>query len=471
MKPGPIIQTGVVQTERTFPTASSLFLTGESEMGRAGVPIVLRTLAHREEFLGARPTLNPLMWDSIEAAFALGVPQIVVSRRVGAGAVRATASFADSVPTATMRVTAKGEGAYGNAFRIELEEGDTGGFRIVVTNTVVPARRETSPSFASVTEAVAWGTNAARFVDVIDIGTSSNNPAYIANVALTGGTDDRANINQAAIAAAWDAIPAQVGPGYACAAGSTTDAAQAKIITHAAARNRLARLTSPDTADSADPVSKVTAARTVAGHETARVYAGWWEIRPIVGAPQRYVPGDVVASALDCRNEANGVSPAQPSAGDLGIVDHPLFLGLSQPAWSDADLELFAAGGVTPFVTLADGSTRVYDVITVANPNTDPEYLQDGTGRILMRLNALFAQAAEPFMFDQITAGRLLDLESAAGSVLAPYLADESVALATVVARDVAECRAAGRFLVDVGIDVPDAARTVQITISKEGSA
>lgn len=466
-KPGTIIETGTRPPARVFPTQSSVHIAGEFTRGKAGEVYVIRNLAQRDRLLGPRLAANPVVWDSIEAILALQAPSVTVSRIVGPDAERSSVDLVDANEDATMRVLAKGEGDYGDDFEVEVTV-DGGSFRLIVTHDTDSTLNVTSPSFTTVTQAVNWAASLGQggTIEIEDIGTSPLNPDAQTE-SLTGGDDDRGNITQDEITAARNAITDHAGPGYACAAGRTLDASQDAVIEHAWARNRVARLTAPDVDDPAEVLAKVENAREVEDHETAAVVWPSWEIRGLVDSEPRVVPGDVVLAALEARNDSAGINPAEAAAGEFGIVDHPLFLGLTREA-SDETLDAFAEGGVIPFKRMKDGTIRAYDSISVANPVTDPEYVDIGVGRLLMRLRAEMEPIAELYVHKKITPGRLLKLASDLEPVVKRY--EDVMDGWQVEPRPLEECREAKEFLVDVLIVVAETGRTVRVTITKEGT-
>lgn len=467
--PGPVITTGTTRPSRSFPTQTdTFFLIGESEKGRAGTAIEVRSMTQVADKLGARLAANPLAYDTLEVFFAEGGSRALFSREVGPDAARAALVLEDSGAVDTMRVLAKGEGTYGNALDAEIEAGDDGGFVIVIHDATGVIER--SFELQSVTEAVLWGENVSRYVDVEDIGTSSNDPDVIGATSLAGGTDDRGDITLDEVEEALDALTPDLGPGQVALPGRTTDGAHELVIEHAAAHNRVPILDAPNSATVADATAKADTDRTVTGHETARLVWPWLTIRGLTGASTRTVPPSGLIAALDARNDTSGVSPNQASAGEFGRVQSDLVLGLSQDALTDTDRQALAAKGVTPVRRLADGSLRVYDLVTLANQLTDPENAQVGTARLLMRLRAECGPVAETSQFREITPGNLLAFAAGVEGVIARY-APDSIYGFEVAARDIDECREEREFRVDALIQVTPGARVVRLTITKEGSA
>jgi phage tail sheath protein FI len=469
--PGPVITTGTSRPNRSFPTQTdTFFLTGEFEKGPAGTAIEVRSMAQVADRLGDRLAANPLAYDALELFFAEGGARALVSREVGPAAVRATVVLDDSGGVDTMRVTAKGEGSYGNLLNVAIAAGDVAGtFVIAVTHDTLGAL-ETSPALADVTEATIWAENVAEHVDIADIGTSSLDPAVVAATSLTGGTDDRGNILQAHVTLALTAFTQDLGPGQVASPGRTAEAAHAAVIAHAASYNRVPLLDAPNDANVATVTGRADAARSVTGSNRARMVWPWVQIRGLTATTRRTVPPSALQAAFDARNDNQSVSPNQGAAGEFGRVQSSLVLGLSQPAASDADREALADKGVTIIRRISDQSIRTYDITTLANRLTDPEYRQIGTARLLMRLKAECEPPAESFQFREITPGNLLALAAGVENVIKRY-APDSIFGYQVQARDIDECRAAEEFRVDALIEVTEGARTVSITITKEGAA
>ncbi len=472
--PGPIISTGTRRPVAAFPTTKSIFLTGESEKGKAGTPYLLRSMADFERYLGDRLAANSLLYDGCELIFAIaarrGVSvQVYTSREVGPSAARASVVLDDGSAVDTMRVLAKGEGSYGNALNAAIVAGDTAGSFVLVITHGTDGELERSTECATVTECIAWAEQYAEHVDVEDVGTSSLDPAVVAATSLSGGDDDRANITQTEVSLAWDALGANLGPGYACSNGRTTTAAHTKVITHAAARNRVPRLTASNTDTDSTLSAQAVAAKAVADHDTGYLVWPYVQIRALAGSSPRRVPADVAAAALEACNDVAGITPNQAAMSSFGILDPDILVGLEYAEPDDALLTMFSEKGIVPFRVLKDGTTRLYDLITLANPLTNPEMVQSGVGRLLMTLKAEFEPVAEPFVGREITQQNLTDLRDDIENALKKY--PTSIYGYTVAAHALDECREEKEFRVDALIQVTPGGRTVRIPITKEGSA
>lgn len=471
--PGPTISTGTRRPVAAFPTTKSIFLTGEAEKGKAGTPYLLRSMADFERHHGDRLTANALLHDNCEAVFALasarGVSvQVYTSREVSSSAARAQVILDDGSAVDTVKVRAKGEGTYGNKLNAAIEAGDTGGSVVLVITHDDDGELERSVECADVNELVMWGQTSAEHVDVEDVGTSSLDPAVVAATSLSGGVGET-GATQTEVDTAWAAFGANLGPGYACTGGRTTDAAHETVIEHSAARNRVPRLTPANTDDESTLSAKAVTDKAVTGHDTGYIAWPWLQIKGLTNTTRRVIPPDVVAAALEVCNDAAGITPNQAAMSSFGIVDADLFIGLEYDEPSDALLTMFSEKGIVPFRVLKDGTVRLYDLITLANQLTNTEMVQSGVGRLLMTLRAELEPAAEEYVGREITAENLADLADDITAELQRF--PTSIYGYSVAAHSLDECRTAQEFRVDALIQVTPGGRTVRITITKEGSA
>jgi hypothetical protein len=470
--PGPILERGTVRASRSFPTQTdTMFVTGESEKGKSGTVIELRSMAQVIDKLGDRLAANPSAYDGIELFFAEGGSRVLFSREVGPSALRASVVLDDASAADTMKVWAKGEGSYGNSLNVQIVAGTAGGTFVVVITHDTLGELERSYDLADVTAAVLWSETTSKHVTITDDATSALDPAVVSATSLSGGTDDRASITQTHVTAALAVFTAEYGPGQVVSGGRTTDEAHSAIITHCAAHNRVARLDGEDTATAATIATTAAAGRTVAGHESARMFAPWIKVRGLTSTTTRLVAPSFAAAACEARNDTAGISPNQAAAGETGILQSSLVLGLSQDPYSEANRETLADAGVTVIRRIADGSLRIYDLVTLADQLADAGASQAGTGRFAMALDARFAPIAEQHQFREITAANLLSLAAGVEGVIKSYGA--SVETYTVAPADIEECWAAEELIVNADLEVVVGARVVRITttIATKGTA
>jgi len=221
------------------PSPRNLFVVGLFDRGTTGQIADARSLTSA---FGDRTSYSPAV-DEIAVALTEGVStpgtdgqsaSVNVSRVVGPAAVAASVTL-----DAKVKVEASSPGQWGNALTAEITA-DGSARRLIVKQTGVAIA--TSPAFADVAELHAWSAE-DPFVRTSSV--AAGLPAATAATALTGGADDRANVDAGQLAAALDAFDDTLGPGPVIAPGFTDGDSHGAILEHCAARGRVAHLQLP----------------------------------------------------------------------------------------------------------------------------------------------------------------------------------------------------------------------------------
>jgi hypothetical protein len=431
----------VTVSAAALPGASSAstgawFVTGLTQRGPTGVPVLLTSLNDYTTLLGTRQSYSPL-YDAAELYFASGGSTMWVSRVVGPAATVASVTLNDSSAHPTLTVKANGAGVYGNSITISVIAGPvTGSFVIQVS--YAGAIVETSPALVTTTDAVNWGTlnpvtsqsPASKWVTITDLGQGTQ-PALISNAAMSGGADDNTNAGDTQFTAALTIFTPEMGPGQVSAPGRTTAAAYTALLNHAQANNRMALL---DAVNLATAASTVTAAQGAQSSATDPSYgtmlAPWisWPGLP-TGSPvptwPRQVPPSAAAAALMSANDAaNDANVA--AAGDNGIVDQAL--GVTQ-TFVAADRASLNAAGVSVFRAI-NGLVKLYGYQSLAS---DPRWQDLANCRFRMQLVHDAQLVGDSFYGSQIDGqGKVISaFNGALTAILAGYYAKGSLYGAT----------------------------------------
>jgi hypothetical protein len=365
------------------------FVTGLSERGPLGSPVELHSMADYATFLGVRSGYASL-YDALDLFFRDGGTHAYVSRVAGPGAATAELILSDraTTPQSTIRVRANSPGTWGNALKVEVQNGQgSNTYRLLVTYQGVLV--ETSPDLTSPADAVAWASRSAyvAVVDLASVTAAPNNiPATLAASFLASGADDNGGVVESTWTAALDAFPADLGPGQVSAPGRTTSAAYQALVNHAAARNRIALLDGVDTA-TADTL--VTAAQNaVAGGldgSRAALLAPWITVPGIsTGGPLPALPRTVPPSALvAARIAATDVLTQNPNTAAAGTPNGAsgYALGVTQ-VYTDADRGKLNTAGVDVVRNIAS-VVQLYGFRTLSN---DPQWTQLGWSRLRMAI-------------------------------------------------------------------------------------
>lgn len=412
MRPGVIVRDAERVTPASAPTdIGRWFTAGISTRGPVGAPTRVASLSQFTAVFGARDTGSPL-YDALETFFREGGGSAYVSRVVGPGAAASSVSLDDSGSAAAVTVTAVNPGVWGDGLRVAVIAGTGGGTFVLVITDTTGAELERSPDCTTVADIVAWP---AKHVVVAAVG--SNPPATVAATALTGGTDDRGSITDTQWAAALDAFTRDLGPGQVSAPGRTTQTGHEQLLAHAAERNRIALLDSVDTG----VVGTLTsAATTLSARDDARfgaMLAPWIQVPGIVTGTTRTVPPSALAAGLIARQDAAGITPAEPAAGERGIARWAL--GPAQ-AWTDSEHETLNSAAVDAFRDIY-GDLRLYGYRTL-EPHEDLRWWQLSTMRLRMLIDAQMRQIGERYVFGMVD-GKGQTLSRLAGEITGMLLA------------------------------------------------
>lgn len=365
------------------------FVTGLSQRGRTGRPIMLQSMADYSSQLGARAGYATL-YDALDLFFRDGGLLAMVSRVAGPSAATATVTLKDgaTTPLNTLKVSANSPGTWGNQLQVAVIAGTLAGtYQLVISYGGIVV--EQSPNLSSPADAQNW-SSLSSYVTCQDLGSATasptNNPAVVSATPLVNGLDDNAAATEATWTAALDVFPPDLGPGQVSAPGRTTDAAHQALMAHAQNHNRIALLDALDTPTAATLISAATAA-TAQGADGARgtLCAPWITIPGIptgtgIPAPSRVAPPSALVAACIARSDAATGNPniaaAGSSAGASGYA-----LGVTQ-AYTDTDRGNLNAAGVA----VVRNISSVVQLYGFRSLSLDPQYTQLNWCRLRMAI-------------------------------------------------------------------------------------
>ena len=327
------------------------FVAGITERGPVGASPELHSLSDFVNTYGVRVTYGTL-YDAVDAYFRTGGSSVLVSRVVGPTPTKATLTLVDkaSTPVNTLKVDAKGPGAYGTRITVAVAAGTTANTFIVSVyfdGTIV----EASPECATPADAVQWSRYSGwvTLTDLASVTAAPDNiPAVSAAAALVGGSDDRANITNTEWAAALALFARAMGPGLVSAPGRTTSAGIVQVMDHAAAMTTRQALVEGPAGATASTLSTLagTVRSATANDEWGALAAAWLTVPGVAPALTRDVPPSAVAAGLISRQVSTG-SPNVPAAGKNG--EAPWVLDLAQGEFTDAERQTLNDAGVDVF--------------------------------------------------------------------------------------------------------------------------
>lgn len=413
--PGTLITTRESPPARSAPSDVSVWhIVGFTERGPA-TPSLVHNMAEYASVFGDRVSYG-LLYDSLDTFFHEGGGSAYVQRVLGDSAAKASHVLQNGSSADVLKVSAKEYGDYGNSYKVQVAAGGAGGtfvLKILDSGDVV---LETSPDLADQAEAVAWSA-ISQIVDVTqEAGTGD--PAVAAAAALTGGTDDHASADDDNWLAALNLLSADLGPGQVSAPGRTTDTAHSQLLSHADAHNRVALLDAPDTA-TVGTLTASAAAQTALASRRGGLFAPWVTIPGLVPSTVRTVPYSAVQAGLIARLDGQGQSPNVPAAGAAAPCQYAL--GVTQ-SWSDDDFNTLSAAGVN-VAKIVYGGVRTYGFRSLADPDSDPNWVQLNSARLFMDIMGKGDIIAERYVFSELDGKghKVAQYNGELKGMLAPY--------------------------------------------------
>ena len=313
------------------------FVAAQTERGPS-VPdrtAPMRSLADYAALYGTRAAnLGSIAqtYDMLDAFWRAGGGPVYLARVVGPAAATAAKVLQDraGTPVNTLRVSAKGPGAWANtALTVTVQNGTaSNSYNIIILVNGTAA--ETSPDLFTPTDAVTWSA-ASQYVTVADLASATaapaNIPAAVAAQAFTSGADDLTSVTDTQWTAALNALPAAWGPGLVSKLGVTTAAGHAGTVAHAQANNRMAILDGPSGASQstlttiASTVQSTADTATAGSSAYAAVFGPWLKVPAYAGGPApRLIPPSAVAAGLVSRQVSGGAANVAAAGSPNGVA-------------------------------------------------------------------------------------------------------------------------------------------------------
>ena len=222
--PGTIVNiTTSVTPNNPVSSLGTFFAVGQAASGPVGVPVQITSLAQYIAVFGTRTAngATSTLYDAIDTFFQEGGQVAYVSRVFAAADVSsdtASITLADRAgsPLSTLKVSALGPGAYGNAITVQVANGTvSNSYVLTIRNGTVT---EISPNLLVPGDAVNWAAAYSQTVVITNLGSATaapnNNPVVAAATAMSGGTDNTSPASSD-FTTALDVLPARPrhGPG------------------------------------------------------------------------------------------------------------------------------------------------------------------------------------------------------------------------------------------------------------------
>ena len=397
------------------PSTANAMVVGYTEKGPTDEPQLVTSKAHFVSLFGGRVAYG-YVYDAVEAFFEEGGAVIYVQRLVGPTPVSATANIFDAAGSTApgdvaLVATAKSPGDWANSLNVEVVASG-GNFTIAVSHDD-DGVLETSPSLADRAEAVTWFANNSDYI-TLALGASAEDPRTQGPTGLASGDDDRGNVTETEIEAAWEKFTKDYGPGQVGMPGFTSDAAHEAVLAHAHAFRRIPHLDLVDTATAATLITAADGLRDTAGHRFTGVFDRWATVPADAAGTTKTIPYSAIQMGMTGHSEGSGKTVGDPVAGANGISKWAV--GLAQPEWSEADRELLADAGVN-VARVMGGAVRTYDYVTLANQISDPNWVPLNGARVICAIAHEAEQVGENHVLKKID-GRKKTINDFIGDVI-----------------------------------------------------
>lgn len=320
--PGVIASTQVRSgpVSRAEAPASTFFVVGLTERGRTNTAVVVNSFPEYASEFGARVAYGSVH-DAVRTFFEEGGTRAVICRDVGPAATVGNLTLADraGIPLSTLRVDAKGAGAWSTGITVAVANGSiTDTFRLTISYAATGLPAEVFDNLANPSAAVAAVNAQSKWVTVTDLGSATaapgNNPAVLAATALSAGNDDRAAVTATTMLARLNALAtAGFGAGSVAIPGQPGSTVGAGLIAHARDNNRIALIAGTPTASVADIQALAGTLRGADGSYAGLFYP-YIQIPDDLGGTRNISPESYVAAVRARAHETEGAWRAPAGA-------------------------------------------------------------------------------------------------------------------------------------------------------------
>lgn len=345
------LTTGTASPGLTGPRSGRHVIVGQTGLGPATGPLVVRSLTEYTALYGPR-TAGSAMYDAAEFYLDNRAGELVVMRATGPTAAKATVGL----ESGDIVVTAKHPGASYNSWTAAYTS---------ATTTLTLVKGATTVSYVGATAAALQ--TAAEVDRDVTVTVTALPSADVAATALASGTDDFANV---VWATTLGLVPASFGPGTIAIPGVAygTASAGTALAAHAKTTGRLALLSVANGQTRAQAVTAMTTIAALTGAENAVLV--WNEAGvPSGSAGTKTIDPTTVAAALRGHAHRLAGPGTNPIRRDVAAkLTTPITLANSV---SSADFTALVAAHVSFLRVLADGSVGLDNWQTAASPNAN----------------------------------------------------------------------------------------------------
>ena len=388
----PGVDVGILETPGSVVSqpidTGTAFWTGLTERGALGAHPVYSL----DDFVtkyGQRVSYGTL-YDSAQAFFREGGNKVYISRVVGPTPTSGFKNLPDAGAVTSLVATAVGPGDWSGTIKVAVLTGTVGGTFIIQVTDASNNVLEDSGNLEDQNSAILWSQSSGYIR--LTLGASANDPAVLAPVVLSTGTDDRNNITDTQWANALAMFTTDLGPGQVSAPGRTTTTAHQQLIAHVEANDRVALL------DLTDSNSVATLSSNADNSRFAAAFAPWVQVPGLVAGSVRVIPASAVIAGMIARNDP-GLGTNHPAAGRFGASNYAI--GVSQNPFTDAQRDQLNNAGVNVIRVLA-GTVTNYGWRSTTDPTSDSNWIDFGNARLFMKLTAELNQVGQNWLFEEI---------------------------------------------------------------------
>ncbi len=377
------------------PSMARKFLIGPTQGGPIDEAKVVTSLGAYREVFGAAES-NTYMDKWVSSAFNSGVQEIVVSRAVGDAPTQAQVELDGAASADSIIFRALEYGDVGERISVDVD--------VETTNFILKVYfdgklKETSPALADIAAAIAWSAG-SRYGRVLQNNAGTVDPVATGTpVALTGGADDRASIDETNIVAAYNRFD-ELGFGEVYVPDYQDADILVALTVAAAADNRFVGGDLTDSADEDDLINEVGDLAFDDPDTRRRLF--FFGPRQRVRYEGALV--EVPMSALIAGQIARGdelYGPGQPAAGEFVIPEGVVEL---TQQYDKAARDKLADAGIN-VVRVKNGKILVYDWITFADQVNDEDWTMLSAARTMMYVSGAAQLVLDAHHFGKVDKG------------------------------------------------------------------
>lgn len=358
-------------------------------------------------------------YDWVESFFRNGGNKLYTTRVVGPNPVKASLNLTGT--GTTLVVTANEFGDLANTKKIDVINGPINGagfrqIRLLENDGVTVIDKTVEFNVTSTVAGVVLGAT-SNVPITITLGGGSGLPVVLAATALSGGTDDHANITQTQIDAALTNLFIDLGPMQVAAPDWQTSTAHLSLLSHGATYNRFGLCDPVDTTTKSTVLTNAGLLKGTTNGAYGAMYHPWVTVAALApGGTGRSVPPSAFAAAKMATTDASD-GPAQSPAGQWGVLT---FATSINATWSrlpagSSDADNFADAGVN-LIVVDNNQIKLFDILTLAP--TDDEFQQIGVARWRMSIVARGKAVGKAIQFSKINRAVISSFESALTGML-----------------------------------------------------